>query len=137
MKSSSGVDVIVFSGHDVNLLALLHVLDAGIVRDKYLQDQGHWPDYGNHHNYTYTCIKDIVILSSGSVLTFEVITDYETPFNTEDCTMMELSDERSTVAVNVYYNSEPLLFRVGGKDMTSITINELFSIFSNDRKICT
>jgi hypothetical protein len=48
-----GVDVSVFSGHDVNILALLHALDASIVRNNIAPTNdgvcvlpSHWPDYG-------------------------------------------------------------------------------------------
>lgn len=40
---------IIFSGHDVNILDVLHALDATVVHPDHVPEAdggGHWPDYG-------------------------------------------------------------------------------------------
>lgn len=84
LGGSSGVGVTVFSGHDVNILAVLHALDATIVKHNIAPIAGgagpmrsHWPDYGERANYLLVLMTMHIISESRLCfclyLTFSII----------------------------------------------------------------
>lgn len=42
---------VIYSGHDVNLLGLLHGMNATLVDINQNSNEGHWPDFGNFISY--------------------------------------------------------------------------------------
>lgn len=74
---------LIYSGHDVNLMGLLVALRASLVH----KEKNHWPEYG-------------------SSLVFELVQ----PRGVGDSS--ELDRRVGELLVNVYYNHEPLSFRL-------------------------
>jgi hypothetical protein len=93
-KEEEPPSVLIYSGHDVNLLGLLVALDASPVQN----GASHWPDYG-------------------STLVFELVRDKESPGaqlvpGCGEEEEQQQQQEEAGLRVNVYYNQEPLSIRL-------------------------